>query len=304
MSAKSAHCRSRRYGLALGAAILLTSLTSVQAKACEVSAENPDAVLIDYNPFAIGTSTGPLDVTFVNRSDTACELRLRLVDDVGDPLSEVSVGSVVVTFVPRESSGLLQRGTEPGVFQLTVGPNATLRAELDASVVRNAVVEAGEHGADLYLSISGPDDQPLLPRIPVRLVLKSTPRAQVNIAGGAGAFGSGSTVEVIDFGIAATGVTRRAFLQVRANAKSNLTVRSEHRGVMRHVEGGEVGSSVPYGLELDGLVVDLAEAWTHPVDPPRTLDGISLPLDFTLGEVGPQMSGEYKDLITIDITPN
>ncbi|RZJ02044.1 MAG: hypothetical protein EON90_00125 [Brevundimonas sp.] len=283
--------------------MLFATFSAGQSRACELVAEDPAAVQIDYNPFAIGQASGPLDILFVNQSDTACDLRLRLVDDGGAPLTGASVGGVNILFVPRESSGLLHRGAQYGLFELAIEPDDRVRAELDATVMNNMVAEAGEHATDLFLAVTDIDGQPLLPRIPIRMILRSTPRAQINIAGSAGAFGSGSTVDVIDFGEAATGATHRAFLQVRANTEATLTVRSEHHGVMRHMEGGETGSTVPYEVELDGIPVDLAEAWIHRVDPPRTLDGISLPLDFTLGAVAGQMSGKYEDLITIDVTP-
>jgi hypothetical protein len=303
MSVKSIPGRSSWISGALWAAVLLAAFVAGSSRACELAAEDPAAVLIDYNPFVIGQASGPLDILFVNRSGMACDLRLRLVDDVGVPLQGTSVAGVDVLFVPRESSGVLHRGNDLGLFQLDIAPNDTVRAELDATVVNHMVAEAGEHATNLYLAVTDADGQPLLPRIPVRLILKSTPRAQINIAGSAGTFGSGSTVEVIDFGEAATGLTRRAFLQLRANTEATLTVRSEHHGAMRHIEGGEAGSTVPYSVELDGIPVDLAEAWIHRVDPPRTLDGISMPLDFTLGLVAGQMSGKYEDLITIDVTP-
>lgn len=275
-----------------------------RAAACELTLdEAPDAVRIEYNPFAIGPSSGPLDLAFRNAGDASCQLRLVFIDDVGNPLPGLTLGGVGVEFRPREASGLFRRDVEPGVFTLQVAPDSVVRAELDAAVVRDAVVEAGEHAADLRLAVQDVGGQALLPLIPLRVLLLATPRAQLNIAGAAGAYGSGSSVEVIDFGVAETGAARRAFLQIRANAGSTLTIQSEHRGVMRHVELGETGSTVPYALELDGAPVDLAKVWTREVDPPRTLEGISLPLDFTLGAVEGRMSGNYEDLITINISP-
>lgn len=303
MSAKFVHRSHSGRGLA-GAAAGLFLVLAAPAVACDLMVEPPQAVRIEYNPFAVGASTGPLDIEFQNRSDSACELRLRLVDDIGDPKPAIDLGGVVVEFRPREASGLFRRDLEPGVFLLSVAGNETVRAEIDAAVVHNAVVEAGDHLADLRLAIEGPGGEPAVPAVPLRVILRSAPRAQVNIAGSAGAFGSGSSVEVVDFGLAATGVTRRVFVQVRANAESTLTVKSQHHGVMRHLEMGEAGTVVAYGLELDGQPVDLSETWTRLVDPPRTLEGVSLPMDFTLGPVAGQMSGRYEDLLTIDISPN
>ena len=284
----------------LGAALCLTA----PARACDLVVEAPEAVRIQYDPFAIGASSGPLDVRFENRSDTACELRLRLINDLDEPLTTIELGGAVVEFRPRETSGLLRRDLEPGVFLLVVPGKQTVRAEIDALVVNNSVVEAGDHQADLRLAVEGPDGATVAPAVRLRVILRSVPRAQVNIAGSAGAFGSGSSVEVIDFGIAETGAQKRVFVQVRANADSTLSVRSEHRGVMRHVEMGEAGTVVAYLLELDGEPVDLTSNWTRGIDPPRTHAGVSLPLDFTLGPVTGQMSGRYEDLLTIDVWPN
>jgi len=308
MSVKSTPARLRGWGpKSLGTAgLLLAGLLAFAspAAACDLAVETPAAVRIEYNPFAVGASSGPVDVLFQNRSDTACELRLLLVDDVGDPLPAVTLGGAVVGFRPREASGLFRRDTEPGAFVLTVAPNSTTRAEMDAVVLHDAVVEAGQYQGDLRLLIRSADGVPVPPPVPLRVILQSTPRAQVNIAGASGAFGSGSSVEVIDFGQAATGVTRRAFLQVRANTKATVSIRSEHHGVMRHLEMEEAGSVVAYQLELDGDPVDLTRVWTRSLDPPRTLAGVDFPLDFTLGTIAGQMSGRYEDLITIDITPN
>lgn len=308
MSVRSTPARLRGWApKTLGtAALALTGclILTTPAAACDLAVETPAAVRIEYNPFAVGASTGPVDILFQNRSDTACELRLLLIDDVGDPLPQVTLGGAIIGFRPREASGLFRRDTEPGAFVLTVPPNSTTRAEMDAVVLHDAVVEAGQHQTDLRLLIRSADGEPAPPPIPLRVILQSAPRAQVNIAGASGAFGSGSSVEVIDFGLAATGATRRAFLQVRANTRSTVAIRSEHHGVMRHLEMGETGSVVAYQLELDGDAVDLTEVWTRSVDPPRTLAGIDFPLDFTLGTISGQMSGRYEDLITIDITPN
>lgn len=301
MSAIFAPIHARRAIAAALAALAWCAVSS--ARACDLTLETPEAVRIDYNPFAIGPSSGPLNLRLRNGSEAPCELRLRLVDDFDAPLAGVLLGGVGVEFRPREASGLLQRDAEPGTFLLNVPAAGEAYAELDAAVIRNAVAEAGEHTSDLYLRIENVEGQLLLPRAPLRLILTSAPRAQVNIAGSSGAFGSGLTVDVIDFGVAATGLTRRAFVQLRANAESTLSIRSENRGVMRHGEFAETGTVVPYSLELDGTPVDLTELWTRRINPPRTLEGISLPMDFTLGEITGQMSGRYEDLITIDVTP-
>ena len=291
----------------LAATVVMSAGVECRAQTCDVVlTQGPGTVTIDYNPFSVGAASGALDVKLENRADNACDLRLSFADDAGVETAGVPLGGVGVQFRPRESSGVTASSLEPGVFHFTLAGHSTGQAQFDVAVVVDAVPEAGEHGADLQLLMRDVDRTELLPSVPVRVVLVSTPRAQLNLAGAAGAFGSDSSVEVVDFGDAVTGATRRIFVQVRANTPSTLTIRSEHRGVMRRVADDKITteSSVPYSVDLDGADVDLTALWSRDVDPPRTLAGISLPMAFTLGVVGNQMAGRYQDVLTIDVSPN
>lgn len=323
MSAKSARLRRRRRRKAHGdrkirvptwsetltvivslvlAAIL--AVTASKARACDLAlTQSPSTVVINYNPFAAGPSSGAIDLGLKNQADEACELRLSFVDDGGAIVSRLDLGGVGVQFRPREASGLQASDVEPGVLRYTLAGKATGQAQLDAAIVVDAVPDAGTYASDLKLLVKDADGTALLAPIPVRMQLVSTPRAQLNLAGAAGAFGSGSSVEVVDFGDASTGLTRRIFIQVRANAPSIIAITSEHRGLMQRQGDAETASSVAYAVELDGTPVDLKAPWTKEVDPPRTLAGISLPMLFTLGKIKDQMAGRYQDVLAIDISP-
>lgn len=275
------------------------------AQACDLAlTRTPSAVVIDYNPFAVGPSAGALDLGLKNQGDAECDLRLSFIDEAGVPAASLALGGVGVQFRPRESSGLRTSELEPGVFRYTLSGQASGDAQLDTAIVVDAVPDAGTYAADLKLLIQDEEGKLLVPPLPVRVQLVSTPRAQLNLAGAAGAFGSGSSVEVVDFGDAVTGATRRIFVQVRANAPSTLSISSEHRGVMRRLGDVETPSNVPYTVELQGDPVDLSAPWTKAIDPPRTLAGASLPMLFTLGAVSGQMAGKYQDVLTIDISPH
>lgn len=305
-SRPSARARRRILSL-LATTTVLCAGFACQAQTCDVAlTQGPGTVTINYNPFAIGASSTALDVKLENRADGACDLRLSFADDTGVEAAGWPLGGVGVQFRPRESSGVTASTLEPGVFHFTLAGHSTGEAQFDVAVVVDAVPEAGEHAADLQLLMRDVDRTELLPSVPVRVVLVSTPRAQLNLAGAAGAFGSDSSVEVVDFGDAVTGATRRIFVQVRANTPSTLTIKSEHRGAMRRVTDDKIASdsSVPYSVDLDGAPVDLSALWSREVDPPRTLAGMSLPMAFTLGVVGNQMAGRYEDVLTIDVSPN
>jgi len=260
-------------------------------------------VRIEYNPFVVAPKPGALNVGFANKGDGECDLRLSFTDEAGLEVTDVILGGVGVQFRPRETSGVQAADVQKGVFQYLLAPGLKGVAQFDAVVVQGAVADAGEYGVNLRMLVRNVDGVELISPVPVRLVLQSTPRAQVNLAGAAGTFGEGGSVEVVDFGEAATGATRRIFIQVRANAPSVLSIKSEHSGAMHRVEEAENATVVPYTVELEGESVDLTALWTREVDPPRTLAGVSLPMTFVLGLINGQMGGRYEDVITIAVSP-
>lgn len=288
-----------------GALVLAMLGLATTAEACDLALiEGTQTVRIEYNPFAVGPSPGALDVALENRGEGECDLRLSFTDEAGIEVTNIMLGGVGVQFRPRESSGVQAVDVQRGVFQYLLASGSKGVAQLDAVVVREAVADAGEYGVDLRLRVQGGDGHDLMAPIPVRLALQSTPRAQLNLAGAAGAFGTGSSVEVVDFGEAVTGAKRSIYVQVRANAPSTLSIRSEHGGVMHRVEEAENATVMTYAVELDGQVVDLSGQWSREINPPRTLAGIALPMIFVLGDVSGKMSGRYEDLITINVSPN
>lgn len=292
--------------LFLRSAIVALSLIggATTAQACDLAlVEGAQTARIEYNPFAVAPTPGALDMRLENRGEGQCDLRLSFTDETGIEVTDVVLGGVEVRFRPRESSGVQIADVQKGVFQYQLGSKSKGVAQLDAVVTRGAVADAGEYGVNLRLLVRNVDGTELISPIPVRVVLQSTPRAQLNLAGASGAFGEGLSVEVVDFGEAITGVTRQIFVQVRANAPSILSIKSEHGGVMHRVEKAENATVVPYTVELAGEPVDLAALWTKEIDPPRTLAGISLPMTFILGLINGQMGGRYEDLITIDVSP-
>jgi len=285
------------------AALVLAAAPGAQACALALAGD-PGTVIIDYNPFASGPSTGALDLKFKNQGGADCDLRLTLTSENGAIADDLSLGGVGIRLRPRELSGLRASDVKPGAFIFLVPKDSTAEAQFDAAITADAVPEAGTYTSDLKLLVEDVDGNTLLPSIPIRVQLVSTPRAQLNLAGAAGVFGSGSSVEVVDFGEAVTGATRNIFVQVRANAPSTLTIKSQHGGIMRRLGDVVTDSTVPYAIELEGAPIDLADTWSRAIDPPRTLAGASLPMLFKLGTVTGQMAGRYQDVVTIDISPN
>lgn len=125
MSAKSARLRRRRRRKAHGdrkirvptwsetltvivslvlAAIL--AVTASKARACDLAlTQSPNTVVINYNPFAAGPSSGAIDLGLKNQTDEACELRLSFVDDGGAIVSRLDLGGVGCSFVRERRRG-------------------------------------------------------------------------------------------------------------------------------------------------------------------------------------------------------
>lgn len=285
-------------------ALLLLSTFASEATACDLRLSRaPQAVRIEYDPFVIARPPGRLDMEVANDGDTACEVELRLRDLTGERLRTLALGGVGLEFRAREGGAVVIDGAEPGVFRLFVTPGAVSDVELDVRVVADAVAEAGDHQASLLFDIGPAGGEPLIRAAPVDVILSSPPRAQMNIAGAAGAFGSGDSVEVVDFGDARTGTVKRVFLQVRANTEARLTFQSGNAGVLRPAGSRSEESVIAYEVALDGETLNLRHPAVRDVDPPRDVRGQSMPLDFTLGSVGSQWAGEYEDLLTISISP-
>lgn len=275
------------------------------ASACEVSVvRTPAAVRITYDPFAASVGTGLLALEVANAAADPCSLELALQDRQGTPITSVTPedSGVEVAFRPR--SALTAATNDPGAFRLVVQPGSTVRAELTATIEGGAVPRAGDYEDTLQVALRSAEGAPIGPPLPVQLVLSSPGRAQVNVAGSSAAFGAGDNVDVIDFGMASTGKTARAFLQVRANEDARVTFTSQNGGTLKRLKEAEASAPIPYRLTLDGRALDLSQPSVRDVRTPLTLQGTSLEMVFELGEVQSKRAGKYEDLIEIDISPD
>ncbi len=306
MSATSRSACRRQAGLlaAVIAAVLATA-EAARADPCDLRlARDPAPVRIDYDPFAFTRPPGQLDLDLINVGDGRCDLELRLLAVDGQPLRTLDLAGVALEVRLREGGAGGATRLDPNRFTLSVPPGAAATVAFDLAVMADGVAEAGEHHSAFRAEIVSSGGAPVVRIGPIDVVLASPPRAELTIAGAAGAFGSSSSVEVIDFGEARPGAVRRAFLQIRANTQSRLTFRSENAGSMRRVGATEDEAGIDYRVVLDGEPLDLRHQIVRRVDPPRTVQGQSFALNFELGSVTAQRSGHYEDLLMIDIDPN
>lgn len=293
--------RPSRWMLAAGLALLAPAA----ARACDAAIVSAPATLrLEYDAFAAARTVGRVLFEIEARGSEACRADLVLLGADRAPLAEADIGDsgVRVALSAGDGDAPLAPTATPGVWRVAVEPGRRVRLSLGVVVVRDAVAAAGEHGTELLLELVGAGEGFARAAAPVRLVLASAPRAQMNIVGAAGTFGEGFRVTSIDFGEMRTGATRRVFLQLRANTAARLRIDSANRGRLLRADAAADETGIAYGALLLGSPVDLTRRWEQPVDAPRSLAGASVSLDFTLGPVEGHPAGSYSDLLEVELS--
>ncbi len=281
---------------------LLTLLPIAAAQACNVRLGALSITPVSYDPFAFAPVSTHAEVALDLEGDDACAVTLRLVDASLAHIDTVSLGqpgAVIFAVKPSDAGGV---SVDPVASTATVSlshDNRHAVVRWDFTLVQDSVLAPGTYVAPLTVT-ARPDGASGDLMTKGALTLTTLPRAQVNIAGASGAFGQ-SRLPLLDFGTLTTGETRRAFVQVRANSPVTVQISSKNHGVMAN-DDAPTADPIPYDLRLDGQSVDLSGVARRAVDPPLTVDGVSLPMDITIGNVDGKMAGRYSDVITIDVS--
>ena len=272
------------------------------AQACSFRAGPLSVAPLSYDPFAFKPVSARAEMILHLEEGTDCPVSVRLLDDSQAPLNRIEIGSTDKAIFDIRP---IEQGTahlDPGTkgFEAVLNrdtPELTLR--WDFVLTQDAVLPPGDYTQVLIVAVNS---GPISPALQTRgaFLVRALSRAQVNIAGASGTFGS-SALDVIDFGTLITGKQRRAFVQIRANSAVNITISSKNRGVMRN-ESFSDAAPIPYSMVLDERPVSLDSVTQIPFSPPSTVDGISLPMDLTVDDADNKMAGRYSDIITIDVS--
>jgi hypothetical protein len=284
-------------------ALVLTVFTPQQADACDavITAASP-TLQFDYDPFTFGKTVARAAFEIENRDATACEVDLLIVDAKHMAVSEtvIDASGVVASFAVIAGDVPAIANTQPGIWRIRLDPNKRAKMFIDSLVTQDAIATAGMHVSELTVEVRDPGAPATRSApMPLHVALAVKPRAQMNIVGAAGTFGTGVSVSQVDFGTLASKLTRRVFLQVRANTSARLTIDSAHLGRLMREGGGDGEEGIAYAAELAGASVDLRQHYEQKIDPPHSLEGESLPLDLSLGDVGPNIAGQYSDVLTL-----
>lgn len=268
--------------------------------------EVDEQVIIDYDPFAAGAAIEPITFAISNLSNAVCELDLSVSLPDMLPSFEYAfeeTGVKIDLRVGDKQQGLSRSKVE-GVFFAVLAAGESREFNLNAVVYEDAVALASDHilGLDIELNNrASAESMGLSWR--TELILRSLPRAQVNLSGTIGAYGKVGTMSAVDFGIAKQGASRLVFVQLRANTLANLTVKSLNKGVLKHSEKAKKAPVIPYTAKLEDEILDLSEDFVKTFNLPKTYDGKSFPLILTLGDPKSAMSGKYSDIIIFEFSP-
>lgn len=288
--------------LALLALFLLPAVAhAAEETDCAPVIQRATADSLRYDPFAPREVGGNLVIEIVNRGTAACRLSLGLEAANGDRLQLRGPGGGIAYRLRPRRDGF---DSGPGPFarnlDVAVGANGSVRLPIAIEIAPGIVVPPGPYGDLLQLRLLDRDGTPLGSQESVRLELEVIAQAQANIAGSAGHFGAGPAFGVINFGVLETGERRRAALQIRANTEVSIRVRSEHGGMLEHVQYPDL-PGIPYSARFDGTAIDLAATTELVRRPPERLAGARYPLELTIGTVGERFAGRYRDTLTISI---
>jgi len=91
------------------------------------------------------------------------------------------------------------------------------------------------------------------------------------------------------------------FLQVQGNTDAEIILSSENNGHLTH--RSEQNAKINYSIEFDGKQSQLKTPLQVARPVAKTLRGSSYPLKVTIGDVEGSYSGQYRDIITIDVNP-
>lgn len=268
----------------------------------DISLIAPASIMISYDPF-IGLSgleemtidvlysgEEPLDARLLISPDTASEFQL---GEIGDPvffeINSVFGNSDVNQF---DAPIRLQPSSATQPFMLTF------------KVPSGQYADAGEMNMDLKIALVDNVTSELISNEKILNLVGRIPlRAQTNFAGTSSGFENGSTYALVDFGEIRGIDSRKINFQIRGNSNVDIEMSSENSGKMLNLAAPDM-SPIHYTVNADGHESDLSVPLEFTRRPNRSLAGSSYPLTIKLEEMNTGVfAGEYKDIISIDVSP-
>lgn len=302
------HWSRQGFAFAAAVAFLLGAAPQAHATTCNVSISNISPIPnVVYDPFEGVARTVNYVVSLTNAGADECSVGIAISSPPPGSPRTFKNGAATLRYLLEWPGGAIFQNNIAapiGTVRLLAGQtrNVTLRVKVEAGLIAPAAAYSDVLTFRLYRSGAGPLTQVGIDRTATAGAVVEA-RAQVNIAGASGAFGTPFALSEIAFGTLTTGATKGAIVQVRATSPVAITVSSQNQGKLKH-KTLSADPGVPYAMQLDGDAVSLGgSSFSLNRSPPITLDGINYPMSLTIGDVAGRPSGEYRDTLTINVAP-
>lgn len=257
--------------------------------------------VIDYDVFSFERAAATVKLPLTNNGDIPCLITLEVLDlnEAPPPFLLPEAGTSIRVNLPSQvSNGQALSLNEPA--RISLPGRATTETAIDFFTPQQIVVPAGFYEYDLRINVRLQGSPDIIAQLLGEVVLNATPRAQVNIAGADGAFDENNFADRIEFRDPKEGDERQVFIQTRSNALTSLKLTSQNGARMNHVEVDN--SYIGYDAFLGGQEIDLSSDVIIGNRPATDLRGVSTPLRIVIADSNLRYAGEYKDLITVEIT--
>ena len=284
--------------------------TALVAPSCEAAVLPAGPTpLVQYDPFEGVTKSDNLVLRFSNGSDTPCTIGVAVESERAGNVRNLSNGGENLQYRIETQDGLEvpnDRNAIFGAVTLPGGRGREVALLLRLKVAAGTLAHAGRYEDRLVIRAYDANNSRQIGTDITRIAQAEVQsRAQVNLAGASGSFQSSPFgLQRLDFGTLETGATRVAFVQVRATGPVGITVSSQYRGRLQHT-ALQSAAALSYTAQLDGQELPLqSESATITRNPPLTLEGLSYPLSLRVtGDVSALPAGEYRDVLTVNVTP-
>lgn len=289
------------WGAIIGS-VVICHLAALTAQATNVEMSAPSGVSVSYDPFT--GFPGLEDVTFELISsghEASLPARLIIKPEFGTDFQLTSTGVPLELEIVSNAGGMTTGRYEMPVM---LSPNASQQLAVTFKVPAGQYADAGQADINLIAElVDAATGQPLASEHVLQINCDVPSRAQTNFAGTTPGYANGIGTAHIDFGHIIPGDSRQINFQVRGNANVMVMISSENNGKMVNQEDALV-TPVGYSIIADGIPSDLSAPLNLFRLPEKTLTGSSYPLKVTLDPMSvTPFAGIYKDIISIDVTP-
>ena len=250
-----------------------------------------------FDPFSGLAAVATLSVSLAVSPD-AGTVAVAVQPSNGAPWALRGQGPALVFQIRSPDGRTVASGTASAVVRADEGSETTVR--FDVLIPGPQFAQAGLHEAELEVTLVDAAGAAVSPARFARLTIDVPVRAEANIAGASGVWGSMASVAFLDFGQLETGESLSAALQVRANTDVTITATSLNGGRLLN-QTSPSAPGVAYTLSLDGVAGVLTGPLILQRRPPASLDGGNYPIRVTLGDVAGAYAGVYRDTLQIDV---